>query len=290
MFRPSALVRLAAGAIIISFAPILVRLAHTGPTTTGVYRMAIGALGLAVVVAWRRGRWWPGGGHLRWAVLAGALITVDLWLWHRSILYVGPGLATILANLQVCVLAAVGVLFFREPLTARLVATIALALGGLFLMVGLEWRSAALDFRLGSVFGLTAAAAYAAYLLALRRVRNEWATFEPALTIATIAFLAALFLSVVALAEGESFAIPDGQTALALVALGLGPQVAGWLLITGALPHVRASTAGLALLLQPALAFMWDVAFFSRATTAIEVAGAVLALAAIYFGIEREAG
>jgi drug/metabolite transporter (DMT)-like permease len=40
----------------------------------------------------------------------------------------------------------------------------------------------------------------------------------------------------------------------------------------------------LILLLQPSLAFVWDVVLFDRPTQATEVLGAVLALVAIYLG------
>ena len=42
--------------------------------------------------------------------------------------------------------------------------------------------------------------------------------------------------------------------------------------------------AGLALLLQPTLSFVWDVLFFGRPMQPIEIAGAAIALFAIYLG------
>ena len=42
--------------------------------------------------------------------------------------------------------------------------------------------------------------------------------------------------------------------------------------------------AGLALLLQPSLSFVWDVLFFARPVSTTEVVGAVIALLAIYVG------
>jgi drug/metabolite transporter (DMT)-like permease len=41
----------------------------------------------------------------------------------------------------------------------------------------------------------------------------------------------------------------------------------------------------LILLLQPALAFVWDVLFFQRPTTLVNWLGVMLALAAIYLGM-----
>ncbi|MCX6832762.1 MAG: hypothetical protein NT028_11655 [candidate division Zixibacteria bacterium] len=50
---------------------------------------------------------------------------------------------------------------------------------------------------------------------------------------------------------------------------------------------ISASRVGLILLLQPTLAFVWDVLFFKRPTTELEGVGAVIALAAIYLGTPK---
>ena len=69
-----------------------------------------------------------------------------------------------------------------------------------------------------------------------------------------------------------------------MIALGLFSQTAGWLLITHALPHIPAGIAGLILLLQPSLAFVWDVIFFNRQTASLAWGGVALTLFAIYMG------
>ena len=65
-----------------------------------------------------------------------------------------------------------------------------------------------------------------------------------------------------------------------MVALGLMSQTVGWLIIT----RIPAAIAGLILLLQPSLAFVWDVIFFDRQTSTMAWSGVILALSAIYMG------
>jgi drug/metabolite transporter (DMT)-like permease len=69
-----------------------------------------------------------------------------------------------------------------------------------------------------------------------------------------------------------------------LLSYGILSHCIGWLFIAGALPRVSTTEAGLALLLQPTLSFVWDVLFFSRAVTVTEWLGAVVVLVAIYLG------
>ncbi|AQU99736.1 hypothetical protein B2D07_02380 [Desulfococcus multivorans] len=73
----------------------------------------------------------------------------------------------------------------------------------------------------------------------------------------------ALYLGVEIVRSGESFAIPDLQIGMSLVALGLMSQTVGWLIITHSLPCIPAGIAGLMILLQPSLAFVWDVIFLT---------------------------
>ena len=86
---------------------------------------------------------------------------------------------------------------------------------------------------------------------------------------------------------GESFRIPDRQGWLSLIGYGVICQAIGWIIISHALVKIAASRAGLILLLQPTLAFVWDVLFFSRPTTVLDVFGVLLTLGAIYLGGSR---
>ena len=61
------------------------------------------------------------------------------------------------------------------------------------------------------------------------------------------------------------------------------------MIITRALPRVSVSFAGLALLLQPALSYVWDILFFNKIVTAVSISGLGLTLAAIYLGSTRTA-
>ena len=61
-------------------------------------------------------------------------------------------------------------------------------------------------------------------------------------------------------------------------------QGIGWLAISHGLAGARPALAGLVLLLQPTLSYVWDVLFFAKPTGPVELAGVALALAGIYVG------
>jgi drug/metabolite transporter (DMT)-like permease len=283
----SAYLRLTLGAAMISFAPVFVRVVDVPPTASAFYRVLFGGLMLlGWLVLSRRGRW-PARRTLAWLALAGLAFAADLWAWHRSIWYVGPGLATLLANFQVFVLGLAGIWLFGERSGWRFWMAIPMALAGLALVIGFDWASLSLRYRWGIAFGLLTALFYAAYILSLRASRRGGETDSPAAGLAVASLVSALALGILAPAGGESLAIPSLQDGMLLLLYALVAQVLGWILISGSLAQVPASRVGLILLLQPTLALLWDALFFARSFGARELVGASLAIGAIYLGSRR---
>ena len=276
--------QLASGAVLISFSPVFVKLAGIGPSAIAFYRVFIGGIILSGLVVIGRTSIRIGSRALALAGICGLMLAADLILWHSSIELIGPGLATIMGNFQVFVLAGYGVLVLRERLTPRLAVAIPLALVGLFLIFGLEWAEVQADYKLGVGLGLLTAATYGGFLIVLRKVQSGPEAPDPTVTLATLSLVAAMFLPVVVQLRGESLRVADADTWVWLVSYAIVSHVIGWMLISRALPRVQASRVGLILLLQPSLAFVWDVVLFGRPTEPLELVGASVALGAIYLG------
>ena len=276
--------RLFIGASLISLSPVWVKLVGVSPTTSAFWRVAIGGV---VIAAWlvlsRKRLRFP---RRVWQVLllAALFFAADLWFYHRSIQYIGPGLSTLIANFQVFVMAAAGAVILRQPPTDRQLIAIPLALFGLALIVGVDWQALAAEYRRGILFGLGAAVTYAGYLLSMRHSRRESTNRVPSREIAVVSLAAAAMLGAAALAEGESLALSQGGDVVWLVCYGVLSHGVGMLFITSSLPHITPTQAGLALLLQPTLSFAWDVLLFDRSMKLIELGGAAIALFAIYLG------
>lgn len=267
--RPTALgtMQVLVGAFMISFSAIFVKLAHVSPTASAFYRVFFGGLFLLLyVLVSRHGlriRWKP----LGLIGLCGLFFAFDLALWHRSVLYIGPGLSTILANFQVFFLAGFGIIVLKEALTWRYLISVPLALGGLALIVGLDWSLLDSDYKVGLLLGVLTALAYSSYLLTLRQLQSFYRHLSPYTAVAFISLTTALLLALRLNAEGASFHIPDLQSGVVLPAYGLVGQGLGVVFIAKGLARIKASRAGLILLLQPTLAFIWDILFFTGPRT-----------------------
>ena len=276
--------RLFAGAALISLSPVWVKLVDVSATTSGFYRVLFGGIAIATFLVLGRKRLQFSRRIWQVLILAAVFFALDLWFWHRSIIFIGPGLSTLLANFQVFILMLAGVLVLRQRPTALQIAAVPLALFGLALIVGFDWQELPANYRMGVVYGLLTALVYAGYLLTMRFARKDVARGMPTREIAVVSFAAAIMLGVAAIAEGQSLVIPSMTDAGWLLAYGVLSHSLGYILIVSSLPQVSTIEAGLALLLQPTLSFVWDVLFFARPMTPAELVGAAIALVAIYLG------
>ena len=99
-----------------------------------------------------------------------------------------------------------------------------------------------------------------------------------------LSLVAGLVMLGYALLRGESLAIADGQTLWMLVIYGVMVQFVGWLLVNRSISHISLGLAGLILLLEPVITYFVDVAFLGKASTAVQIGGALLTVVAVYIG------
>jgi drug/metabolite transporter (DMT)-like permease len=281
------------GALCISFAPIFVKWvgeARLGPTAIGFWRTLFGGLTL-VLVTLVRGRTLRLSARLiGFSALAGFVFFVDLWVWHRSIVYCGAGMSTILGNMQVFATAIISHFLFREKLGLRFMSAAVTAILGVVLLVGILSEDVAFTTRYlqGVIFGLLTAVAYAHYLTALKWTGHKSPIPDVVAFMAWTSLFSALFLGTSAAIEPGPILPPDPSSWLLLISLGIVAQALGWWSITTSLAKIPVARAGLVLLLQPTLATLWGALFFGERLMPLQIVGAALTLIAIYYGSLKE--
>jgi len=283
-----AVVQLIVGALIISTSAPWAKLAEVPPTVSAFYRMLIGGLVLALICLIQRQLNWLSLRTLLWMLIPALFFAADMYVWHRSIEYVGPGLATILGNLQVFVVALVGILLFRERPGLLFFVGVVFAFAGIALLVGLDWPASTEQYRWGIWFGVLTAICYAGYILTMQSSqRGALVSVSPVSCLAAASLLSAAALALMTVVEGSSFAVGSNRTWLILIVYGVFCQAIGWILITQAMRAVPAFLIGLLLLIQPSASFLWDVIFFDRPTGISDGIGVGLVLVGIYLASAR---
>ena len=272
------------GALFISFSSIWVAWSQVDPVVSAFYRVFWGSLFLLICCLQARLLRPVSLKTAAYCTLCGLCFAGDLYCWHLAILYVGPGLATVLGNFQVFVLTLISLLFFGQQLRLVFIFSLLLAFCGLFLIIGINWEALSDNYRRGVFFGLITALFYAFFILSLRKIQVVEPTISFIYTLLLISVATAIILGPMVWLSGKSFTIPGPGSLISLICLGLFSQTIGWAFIARSLPNILPSLAGLILLLQPALAFLWDVLIFARPTSVVQWGGVSVVLVAIYLG------
>jgi drug/metabolite transporter (DMT)-like permease len=264
------------GAACISASAILVKLADVGTATAAFYRCLLALPVLASVAVLERRRHGPRGlASHRGAYAAGLFLAVDLVLWNHAIAEVGAGIATVLGNLQVLFVTFIAWLLLRERPHRTVLVALPVVMGGVVMVSGLVGGSMAGIHPLPGIgYGFATSAAYAAFLLIMRRASAGTPHVAGPLAEATAAAAAgALLLGVT---FGGLQLQPGWPSFGWLLLLSLTSQTIGWLLITSSLPRLPAAISSLTLLLQPAAAMVLAAAVLRERPSLIQVAGAVV--------------
>ncbi|MDD0974514.1 DMT family transporter [Pseudomonas fontis] len=279
-----AIAELTIGGLMLSLSALAVAFANIGAGGAGFYRMLIASLLFYIALRVRKVPAALKNPRARLlTALAGVFLAIDLILWHQSIYIVGPGIGSILTNCQVFFMTLLGLALLKERPTVYFVVSIVLAFAGLYLLLIPEMSSTA--GAKGVAYGVLSGLAYAVcvYFMKLNSAQPE-SGGDTLAQMLNLSVWAALVLLGYALANGESLVIVDGQTLLMLVIYGVLVQFVGWLLVNRSIGAISLGLAGLILLLEPVITYAIDVVFLGKASSLMQIAGALLTLGAVYIG------
>ena len=270
-----------AGACIIAFSGILVRLADVSPEAAAVFRCAYAVPVLAALAAWESRRFGPRPRRERLlGVAAGVLFAADLVCWHRSIADVGAGLATVLGNLQVVLVAFIAWAVLGERPGNRVMVAVPVVFTGAVMISGvLEQGAYGDDPGRGTIYGLLTTLAYAGFILVLRQTNADLR--RPAGPLLDASFTAAVVAAVFGAAIGGVDLVPSWPAHGWLVLLALSSQVVGWLLISVSLPRLPAALTSVLLLIQPVSSVALAALILGESPSPLQISGVVV----ILFGV-----
>ncbi len=284
---------LVGGALAIGFAPIFVRLSEVGPVSTALWRVVIAVPVLWIIAGFAPAErsvpvrpLTPAGRAGGWGLMlaAGLFFAGDLAVWHWSIRFTSVANSTLLANLAPIYVVLYARFVHRQRASRRFLGAMAVAMVGMVLLIGRDFR---LDGRalLGDVLGVVTAAFYAGYLLSIKALRGR---FPTAMIMARTGLLTALGLIPATALSGETFWPHSARGWGAVAGLALVSHVGGQTLITYALARVPAAVASVTLLIQPVAAATIAFYLLGEHITSAQIAGMALVLVGV-FVVRQEA-
>jgi drug/metabolite transporter (DMT)-like permease len=281
-----ALLALLAGALAIGSSGILVRVSETGAVASAFWR---GALAVPPLALWafleRRAPAVADGAATPRARLdpgffwAGLFFAGDIALYHLSLMRTSVAASSLEANTAPIVVTILAWAVWGErPRLGFLLATL-LAFGGLLLMVSPKLAAGGHALG-GDLLALGAAWFYAAYILAVSRLRTRHGTGTVMLA-STLIF--SLLILPVPFLLGERFFPETARGWLVIIALALSAQALGQSLIAYALAHLPATFGSVGLYLQVIAATVYAWLLLGERLQPVQLLGGVIVLAGIAF-------
>ncbi len=269
---------LAFGVVALGMSAIFIKWANAPGPVSGLYRMVIATTIVAIPFAREARQRAPfSRRHLFFAALAGLFFAGDIASFGTAVLITSAANATLLGNTAPLWVGIGTMVLFGEKLRPVFWGGLVLAMVGVLAIVGQDF---VMSPHLGGadLLGLVSGFCYGMFMLSTERARARL----PSLVswwVSAAASLVALF--VLSLLMGLPLSGYPVTTYVNLVALALVTQVGGWLSVSYALGHLRASIVAPTLLGQPVLTALIAVPLLGQPLAMVQVVGGALVLAGI---------
>jgi len=265
------------GILCISWSAILVKIANISGFGSGFYRLLIGTIGIIPVWLYFKKPITDIKG-VRVAIICGILFACDIALWNTSIMLSKATISTLLANLAPVWVGLGALLFMKEKPNRLFWVGTAISIAGVTIIIGID-QVMGVNLNFGNILAIIASMFYGAYLMTVRKGRITLDTFS----FTTISMISStVVLGFICLVTSTPLRGFSNTTWLALVILGLIPQLLGWLAINQALGHIRPTVASVSLLSQTVFTAIFSVLILGEILTVHEIGGAVVVLVGIY--------
>ena len=276
------------GSCFLGCSPIFVRMTDLGPLTTGFYRMI---LALPLLALWTRlennnSKATPPlslKAHLQLAA-GGLLFAADIAMWNWSLDYTAIVNSTLFNNFAAFFVPIfVWIIYSTRPQPKFMIAVTTGLIGSLLL--GIESFKVGMDNLIGDVAAIASGAMVAAYVLAIKRLRDRMGT-------GTIMFWTGIWSMIgmlaLALLSGESFYPLTVYDISGILSLAILVHSGGQGLLAYAMGRIPANYVALIMLLAPVTAALLGWVIYGESLTLLKAVGIALILASIIAVRERE--
>ncbi|HLZ70128.1 MAG TPA: DMT family transporter [Dehalococcoidia bacterium] len=273
-----------AGVLAVSAAALFVRLADAPALSTAAYRLLFASVPTIALLPMRGRRELPAlhRADWGWLLLSGGCLALHFATWIASLEMTTVSSSVALVTTSPLFVAGVVMLRGERVSRATVLAMLVCLAGGLIIGAADVGGGRALA---GDLLALAGAAFAGAYFALGRRLR---AVTSVTTYIGTVYPIAAIALTVAALAGRQRLSGFDGQTWLMFVLLALVPQLLGHSSLNWALGYLSAPFVAIAVLGEPVIATVLAALFLGELPGPLRIAGGIVVLAGVYLGLRAE--
>jgi len=265
------------GVLCISWSAILVKIADISGFGSAFYRMFFGTIGIIPIWLYFKKPINDSQG-VKIAIICGVLFACDLSLWNTSIMLSKASISTLLANLAPVWVGFGALLFMKEKPTRLFWVGTIVAILGVSIIIGIQQITEA-NLNKGNILAIIASMFYGAYLIIVRKGRISLDTFS----FTTISMISStVVLGLICIFTATPLWGFSSSSWIALVVLGVIPQLLGWLAINQALGHISPTLASVTLLSQSVFTALFSIPILGEMLYLHEIIGAIVVLTGIY--------
>lgn len=212
-------------------------------------------------------------------VAAGIALAFHFWFWIESLKHVSVANSVLLVTAHPLLVGILSVRLLGERMGSLQWAGTGTALGGIAMITAGDWKTGVGQELIGDLLALLGMVAFAAYLLAGRRLRKRLSTLVYVVPVYGISALVLLSITMVSATPLIGYSSQDWVIFLALAVVC---TIGGHTLYNYSLAHVTASLVSVTLLGEPILASLlaWWVLY--EVPSWFVLPGGVLVLVGIY--------
>jgi drug/metabolite transporter (DMT)-like permease len=282
------------GVLIVSTAALLIRFAidaGAGPLAVAAGRLTIAALIVAPIALTMRGPELRRLQRRDWAIaaVAGAFLAAHFATWFASLQYTSVASSVALVTTNPIWVGLLSWLLLAEPPSRRTVAGILTAVLGSALIIAADLGGASeapgRSPMLGNGLALAGAVAISGYFLVGRGLNRRMTLLA---YVAIVYGTAAVAMNAIAIAGGQGLWTIPAAAWLPIVAVAIGPQLAGHTIINASLRHLSATFVALAILGEPVGSAVLAWLFLGETFAPLQLAGFATLLAGIVVAASGE--
>jgi drug/metabolite transporter (DMT)-like permease len=212
-------------------------------------------------------------------VAAGVALAFHFWFWIESLKHVSVANSVLLVTAHPLLVGILSMRLLGERMESLQWAGAGIALGGIAMITAGDWKTGAGHELRGDLLALLGMVAFAAYLLAGRRLRQSLSTLVYVVPVYGVS--AVVLLSIAGLSATPLVGYP-GQDWVIFLALAVVCTIGGHTLYNYSLAHVTASLVSVTFLGEPVLSSVFAWLLVSEVPSWFVLPGGVLVLAGIY--------
>lgn len=268
------------GVVFIGFAAIIIKLSEAPGIVTAFYRMAIASVILvwpflySLIVAKTR----LNSKGVLFALLAGICFGLDMSSWSTGVVMSNATIPTLMANLAPIWVGFGSMILFKEKHKRIFWYGLILAVAGVITVLGND-LSSSIKQLYGTLLGVLAGIFYGCFYLFSQPGRKLLNTLS-FLFISTIG--STLILTLFIFVFDYSLTGYSMNTWLLFLAIGIGVQVFGWMMVNYSQGYLPASIVSATLLGQPVLTALFAIGLLKEKLTMWHIAGGLIVIAGIY--------